>query len=97
MFDRAEAYTWLGVVQVELGDYAGAMPNLEEAMRATVMCCRRDHYFAPYMRFALARALEATHGDHKRARDLAVEARAQFPATREAERKRVDLWLATYP
>jgi tetratricopeptide (TPR) repeat protein len=96
-FDYAEAHAFLGITRAEVGDFPGAIPELEEVLGVVYSCCDEHLYFVPSARFALARALLATGGDKQRAHDLAVAARDGFNPAQAAERARVEQWLAAHP
>ncbi|MCX5743888.1 MAG: tetratricopeptide repeat protein [Proteobacteria bacterium] len=94
------AYELLGLAEVELG-LDEPTPALRHAERALVL--REQHPGPPSeladARFAVARALLASHGDVARAVALATSARAGFAAdpARGDDLATVETWLAQHP
>jgi serine/threonine-protein kinase len=91
----ATSLVQVGGGYLERGRAAAALPILERALQI-----RTAHDAAPddlaEARFAVARALAATHGDRARARALAEQARATYaglPVGGAATLAQVDAWL----
>ena len=87
-----------GIAKLALGDAAGAIAVLEQALAATLRVPLGLRDARPDVKFALARALDLVHRDRARARTLAREARtecerADTVSVREL-RPAIDAWLA---
>jgi tetratricopeptide (TPR) repeat protein len=85
--------TVLGHVEVDLGTPADARHHLERAL--SLLGEREDDQTA-MARFNLARAMRGEHGDERRARELALEARRYYERRKEARKTELDTideWL----
>lgn len=94
--DLAYALTSLGLLDVQSGNAASAVEQLERALKL-----RGGRGLDPNLlartQYALAQALHATGGDHPRARELATKARDTFAKGKHpdpASAKAVERWLA---
>lgn len=87
---------YAAIAMLELGDAKRALPLLERAMSRS-LDTYQDVELATES-FGLARALEATGGDHARAQRLAREAQKRvLPADRATLAPKIAAWLAAHP
>ncbi len=99
--ERYKIDALLGEALVESGSTQNALQPLEEAMTISALFPLGTYFVeSPIAKFALARALWATDGDHRRARSLARQAAeelARAGSFRQPDRERILHWLTAHP